>query len=135
MDIKEMIDLFNKHTITSETNRQGKITYVSDHFVKISGYSREELIGQPHNMVRHPDMPKEAFKDMWETIQAGNVWKGEVKNLKKDLSYYWVDSVVFPLTDEHGEIKGFKSIRVNITDQKENEMLLNNLLGDKEVQL
>lgn len=123
-----MNDLFNKYTITSETNTQGIITDVSEPFIEISGYSKEELLGKPHNIVRHEDMPKEAFKELWETIQAKKIWRGEVKNRKKNGEHYWVDSIVFPLLDANGEIEGYKSIRIDITHKKELNDVLNDLV-------
>jgi len=129
MDVQKINDLFNKYTITSETDVKGVITYVSQPFIDISGYSKEELIGNTHRLIRHPDMPSEVFKQMWETITNKEIWHGEVKNRKKDGGYYWVDSVVFPII-EANEIVGYKSIRVDITAKKEEKELLNDLLGD-----
>ena len=82
MDIKKIYELFNKYTITSETDTKGIITYVSEPFVDICGYSKEDLIGRSHRLIRHPDMPDSAFKEMWETITAKQIWRGEVKNRK-----------------------------------------------------
>lgn len=128
-NIEEIYELFNKHTVTSETDINGRITYVSDPFIKISGYSKNELIGKTHRIVRHEDMPDSVFKEMWETITAKKVWKGEVKNRAKNGNHYWVDSVVFPLLDENENITGYKSIRVDITLEKEAYDLLENLIG------
>jgi PAS domain S-box-containing protein len=75
-----------------------------------------ELIGKPHNIVRHIDMPQEAFKEMWETIQAKQIWQGEVKNRKKDGGYYVVLSTVMPIVDSQGNIVEFMSVRHDITD-------------------
>lgn len=119
-------ELFNRYTITSETDTHGIITYVSQPFIDISGYKKEELIGQHHNIVRHEDMPKEAFQEMWDTIRAKKVWRGEVKNKKKNGGFYWVDSVVFPILNHQQEIQGYKSIRIDITDRKK----LNNVIDD-----
>lgn len=126
-----MNKLFNQYSITSETDIHGNITYVSEPFLAISGFSKNELMGQPHNIVRHPDMPKEAFKEMWETIQAKKVWHGEVKNRKKDGGYYWVDSIVFPILNHDNEITGFKSIRVDITQKKKVHDVLDELISDE----
>lgn len=127
-----MYQLFNKHSITSETDLNGIITYVSKPFLDISGYKETELLGQPHNIVRHPDMPKEAFKDMWETIQAKKVWQGEVKNRKKDGGYYWVESIVFPIFDHNNTVTGYKSIRVDITQKKKVHDVLDDLMNLEE---
>lgn len=123
-------DLFNTYTITSETDVHGIITYVSQPFIDISGYTKAELIGQHHNIVRHEDMPKEAFQEMWDTIRAKKVWRGEVKNRKKDGGYYWVDSVVFPMLNHNEEIIGYKSIRIDITDRKKLANAINDVMVD-----
>jgi len=128
MDVQKINDLFNKYTITSETDVHGVITYVSDPFVDISGYSREELLGSTHRLIRHPDMPDAVFKQMWQTITKKQIWTGEVKNRKKDGGYYWVDSVVFPILNKD-KIVGYKSIRVDITMKKRESELLHDLMG------
>lgn len=96
--------------LISTTDLKGMITFVSDEFVRISGFEREELIGKSHNVVRHPDMPPAAFRDMWDTIKAGGSWRGMVKNRCKDGSYYWVDAFVSPVTKD-GRIIGYQSVR------------------------
>ena len=101
--------------IVSKTDPKGIITYVNRVFLDISGYDEGELLGQPHNMIRHPDMPKAAFRDLWTTIKAGKEWRGIVKNLCKDGSYYWVDAYVVP-TLENGVIIGYTSMRRRPTD-------------------
>ena len=77
-----------------DTDLDGIITYASQAYESISGYTKEELIGKPHSIVRHPDMPTSAFKNLWNTIKDGQTWNGEVKNLKKDGSFYWVDATI-----------------------------------------
>ncbi|ADG94745.1 PAS sensor protein [Arcobacter nitrofigilis DSM 7299] len=96
--------------IVSETDEKGIIRYANDEFCEISDYSLEELIGKPHNLLRHKDMPKEAFEDLWKTIQNGNIWKGFVKNRTKNDDYYWVYATVYPLTLSDGS-KGYMSCR------------------------
>lgn len=96
--------------LISTTDLQGRITFVNDEFIEVSGFQRDELIGKSHNTVRHPDMPPGAFKDLWDTIQAGRSWKGVVKNRCKDGSYYWVDAFVSPITKK-GEVIGYQSVR------------------------
>ena len=96
--------------IVSMTNVKGIITFANDEFVRISGFSREELLGQPHNLVRHPDMPAAAFADLWSTVQAGRPWQGFVKNRCKNGDFYWVDTNVTPIR-ERGAITGYVSIR------------------------
>ena len=97
-------------TLVSTTDLKGRITYCNPAFITVSGYTREELLGQPHNMIRHPDMPEEAFRDMWETIASGIPWSALVKNRRKDGSYYWVKANVTPLM-EHDRPTGYMSVR------------------------
>ncbi|WP_281915577.1 methyl-accepting chemotaxis protein [Caldimonas thermodepolymerans] len=97
-------------TLVSKTDLKGRILYANPAFIKVSGFSREELLGQPHNLVRHPDMPEEAFRDMWETISAGQPWSAPVKNRRKDGRYYWVIANVTPLV-ENGRPIGYMSVR------------------------
>ncbi|MEA3553831.1 MAG: PAS domain S-box protein [Campylobacterota bacterium] len=111
--------LIDENIIMSTTNKKGIITAVSTAFCEISGYSKDELIGKPHNMVRHPDMPKEIFEDMWQTISSGKVWRGEVKNLRKDGNIYWVDVTVAPEYNEDNNHTGYSTIRHDITYKKE----------------
>ncbi|MCG7968653.1 MAG: PAS domain-containing protein [Candidatus Thiodiazotropha taylori] len=96
--------------IVSRTDAAGIITHVNQSFVEMSGYSEEELVGQPHYILRHPDMPSAAFKCLWDTIEKGDKWHGYVKNLRKDGGYYWVLAVVIPNVRE-GRITGFTSVR------------------------
>ncbi len=114
--------LIDEHIIMSSTDLKGVITSVSQAFCDISGYTKEELIGQQHNIVRHPDMPKEAFVDMWKTIQSKKVWQGDVKNLTKYGNIYWVNAVISPLYASGGEHIGYSAIRHDITAKKENEI-------------
>jgi aerotaxis receptor len=93
-------------SIISRTDEKGVITYVNDDFVEASGYCREELIGQPHNIVRHPDIPPEAFRDMWATLERGKPWGGIVKNRRKDGGFYWVKAMATPLASG-----GYMSVR------------------------
>ncbi|RNE89294.1 PAS domain S-box protein [Marichromatium sp. AB32] len=96
--------------LVSTTDLRGIITYANDAFVEVSGYTLDELVGRPHNIVRHPDMPAEAFRDMWEKLKAGESWRGLVKNRCKDGRYYWVDAYVTPIF-ERGERVGYQSVR------------------------
>lgn len=98
-------------TITSATDPKGRITYINKDFLKISGFDEQELLGQPHNIVRHPDMPEAAFADLWSSIQQGKPWMGIVKNRCKNGDYYWVDAFVTPRFDK-GKVIGFESVRV-----------------------
>jgi len=110
--------LLDKSTmIVSETGKKGLITYVNDDFCKISGFSKDELIGQPHNMVRHEDMPKMAFKDLWQSVKNGKTWKGVVKNYCKNGDFYWVSTTVFPVVKKNGKTK-LISIRIKPTKKE-----------------
>jgi aerotaxis receptor len=82
--------------LVSQTDEKGKILFANEDFCKIAGYTLEELIGQPHNIVRHSDMPKAAFRDLWDTVKMGKVWKGYVKNATKNGGFYWVFATVYP---------------------------------------
>ena len=95
---------------TSKTDTKGRITYVNQDFLNVSGYSLDELIGQPHNLVRHPDMPPEAFDDLWHTLRSGKPWNGLVKNRCKNGDYYWVEANAAPILQE-GTIVGYTSVR------------------------
>ena len=97
--------------LVSLTDPKGIITYANDAFVRISGFTREELIGQPHNIVRHPDMPPAAFKDLWDDLKAGRHWMGLVKNRSKNGDYYWVNAFASPLY-EGDRLIGFQSVRL-----------------------
>ena len=99
-------------TLVSVTDLQGRITYCNAAFVHASGYTHDELLGQPHNLVRHPDMPSEAFRDLWSTIQSGRPWVGLVKNRRKDGDHYWVQANAIPIRKNGStEILGFLSVR------------------------
>ena len=83
--------------IVSKTDLKGKLTYFNDQFVQASGFSEQELIGQPHNIIRHPDMPPEAFENLWDTLKAGKPWAGAVKNRRKNGDFYWVLASATPI--------------------------------------
>ena len=97
--------------IISHTDNQGKITYVNDAFVEYAGFTRDELIGQPHNIIRHPDMPPEAFRDMWATLKSGRAWQGIVKNRRKNGDHYWIKATATPRSDG-----GYMSVRLKAAD-------------------
>ncbi|MDQ5896252.1 MAG: aerotaxis receptor [Pseudomonadota bacterium] len=96
--------------LVSTTDLQGRILYCNPAFIEVSGYTREELLGQPHNMIRHPDMPEEAFRDMWQTIELGDPWSGLVKNRRKNGDHYWVMANVTPLLEGDRPV-GYMSVR------------------------
>jgi len=104
--------------IISRTYLNGNITYANDTFCAISGYEKDEIISKPHNIVRHPDMPSEVFKDLWETINKKGQWVGVVKNLRKDKGFYWVKAIISGVYKD-GELVEYKSLRAPIEhDQK-----------------
>ncbi len=100
--------------IVSRTDLKGNITYANETFSQISGYEVEELIGKPHNIVRHPDMPKKIFKELWKTLQEGKSWSGFIKNLRKDRGYYWVYAQISAVKKD-GKLVEYKSIRTPIS--------------------
>lgn len=117
-EIQQHAQLLDKYVITSSTDLTGRITGVSQAFCDISGYCREELLGKNHNVVRHSDMPKSLYEELWSTIRSGQVWHGEVKNLKKNGEHYWVKVHIELSLNDLGEIKGYVAIREDITDKK-----------------
>ncbi len=103
--------------IISKTDLKGIITYVNTPFCKLAGYTKEELIGKPHNIIRHPDMPKEVFKQLWETIEKNQQWRGFIKNLRKDGKYYWVETFIEPIFDENNKKIGYISVRKPVSEE------------------
>ena len=103
--------------IVSETDAKGNIIFANYDFCKIAGYTMEELIGKPHNTVRHKDMPKAAFEDLWKTVKSGNIWNGIVKNKTKNGGYYWVNATAYPSKNEKGELR-YISVRIKPTDKE-----------------
>jgi len=101
---------FTMGVIISETDTRGIITYANRRFCQISGFDRSELIGKNHNIIRHPEMPKTVFKELWTTIERGERWEGVIKNLRKDGRFYWVHTHIEPLLRE-GRITGYVAIR------------------------
>lgn len=102
--------IFEKGLIISSTDLKGIITYANRKFCEIAGYNKDELTGKNHNIVRHPDMPKAAFKEVWDTIHSTKEWTGIVKNLRKDGKYYWVYTHISPILRE-GEVSGYTAAR------------------------
>lgn len=102
--------LFDSGVIVSSTDLKGIITYANRKFCEIAGYDKNELIGKNHNIIRHPDMPRIAFKGLWDKLHAGVEWSGIVKNLRKDGKYYWVYSHIAPVVED-GKIVGYTASR------------------------
>jgi PAS domain S-box-containing protein len=113
-----LLKILDENLIVSKTDTQGVITFASSGFCKISGYSKEELLGKPHNIVRSPNMPCDIFEDMWRTIKSGAIWCGEIQNKAKNGDFYWVYATVVCEKDSDGKIIGYNAIRENITDKK-----------------
>ncbi|CAB3902607.1 Aerotaxis receptor [Achromobacter mucicolens] len=103
--------------LISRTDTKGRIVYANPAFVDVSGFTRDELIGKPHNIVRHPDMPPEAYADLWETLEAGESWLGVVKNRRKDGGFYWVLANATPIV-ENGEVVAYSSVRVRPSEEQ-----------------
>ncbi|MEA1981996.1 MAG: PAS domain-containing sensor histidine kinase [Campylobacterota bacterium] len=116
IQLKEDSNIFDRNVIVSESDLDGIITYVNPKFCEISGYTKEELIGQPHSIVRDPQTPSDFFKNLWNTIESGETFYGVLRNLRKNGSYYWIDMSITPIM-KNGSINGYKAIRFDITDQ------------------
>jgi len=125
--------LTDKHSIVSTTNLKGITTYANEDFIRISGFDTSELIGKNHNVIRHPEMPVEAFADLWATLKAGKPWMGIVKNRCKNGDFYWVDAYVTPIY-ENGQVTGYQSVRVKpARDYVERASKLYKLLREKKM--
>jgi two-component system chemotaxis sensor kinase CheA len=122
-ELDSLVNSFDKYVIASRTDLDGIITYASEAFEIISGYKEDELIGKSHNLVRHPDTPLSTFEEIWNNITNSKVWKGDIKNLRKDGSFYWVKATIGPYYDKEGNHIGYSAIREDITAQKEVECL------------
>ena len=110
VDNNEAYVLTEQDLLISKTDLQGNITHISDDLIRVSGFSKEELIGAPHNIFRHPDMPKEVFAYLWRSIKQGVLWSGHVKNKTKSGGFYWVIAVITPIREDD-KIVGYMSIR------------------------
>lgn len=115
-DLDARVRIMDVTSIVSEANLKGDILNVNDKFVEVSQYQRDELIGQPHNTTRHPDVPKETFKTLWATIGKGQIFRGVIKNLKKDGTPYYVDAVIAPIMGANGKPKKYLGVRYDITE-------------------
>ncbi len=126
--LTSLVSAYDKNVMYSKTNLEGIIIDVSEAFCKMSGYTRDELIGINHNIVRHPDNKSEQFEKLWERLQNEETFSTEVKNLKKDGSYFWVTSYFAPEYNKKGKHIGYSCVRDNITDRKEVEDLQNEIV-------
>jgi PAS domain S-box-containing protein len=136
INVRELLNGYQKatdeHILCSITDTQGIIIYANKIFCETSQYQVEELVGKPHSLVNASYHPADFFKEMWDTISSGNVWRGEVKNRAKDGSNYWLDSVIIPIKDQDNNIQQFLSLRVLINDKKKAEEEKNQHIKDLE---
>lgn len=114
--LKQYKDIADKSSIVSKTNPKGEITFVNDKFCEISGYTKDELIGKKHSILRDPDTPNETFQQMWHEITSKREWRGKLKNIAKDGTSYYVDALIAPILDEKGKIVEYIGLRNEITD-------------------
>lgn len=117
-ELKARTDIMNMTSIVSESDLRGDILSINEKFCQVSKYSSEELIGKPHNTTRHPDMPKEVFKELWATIGRGNPFRGIIKNRAKDGTPYYVDAVIAPIMGDNGKPKKYLGVRYDITEME-----------------
>jgi len=128
-ELKEYHDIIDKYVMTSTTDTNGIMTSVSKSFCEKTGFSKEELIGSQYSILRHPDISTKIYKKIWRRLKSGQAWEGELKNIKKDGSMFWVENSISANLDEDGNIIGFTSIYYDITDKKEiSELLITDFL-------
>lgn len=130
--VKEYNDLLkaiDKYIVMAQTDQSGFITYITQAFCDISGYTKKELIGRNINIIRHPDMSKKFFENLWNSLYKEKKWEGEIKNIDKNGNSYWVKGIIFPKYDINNNLVGYTSIRVNISDTKQLKKI-NNLLKE-----
>ncbi|ACB32608.1 methyl-accepting chemotaxis sensory transducer with Pas/Pac sensor [Leptothrix cholodnii SP-6] len=128
-ELKVRTDIMNVTSIVSESDKKGDILSINAKFCEVSKYSRDELIGRPHNTTRHPDMPKETFKQLWQTIGRGDTFRGIIKNRAKDGTPYYVDAVVAPILGENGKPMKYLGVRYDITEAEIERQNARGILG------
>jgi diguanylate cyclase (GGDEF)-like protein/hemerythrin-like metal-binding protein/PAS domain S-box-containing protein len=117
-NLHKKVEVIDRQVMISSTDLNGIITDVTEAFCKFTGYSKDELIGKSHNILRDPEVSPDFYKDLWQTILSGETWQNEIKNLKKDGSFYWADTLIEPDFNEEGDIVGYTAFRHDITDKK-----------------
>lgn len=128
-DLKQYKFIMDESSVVSMTDPRGVMTYVNDQFCNISGYTREQLIGQKHNIMRHPDTPSEYFAELWKTIARGKIFKGIIKNLRPDGTHYYHNVTIIPIKDEKGRIVQYTSCSQDVTEVIENREKLQNVFS------
>jgi len=127
-NLEVLLDIVNQVSIISKTNLQGTITFVNDLFCQTTGYTQEELLGQKHNILRHPDMPNTIFKHIWQDIKIGKVWKGKLKNKTKEGESFTINANIFPIVDSNKKIVEYVSIQFITTEETETYEFSENVL-------
>ena len=125
--LEKSLGVFSRNVIASDTDINGVITYVSVALCEISGYSKDELIGKPHSILRHKDTSAKLFKEMWHNLEQELPWSGEIKNMKKDGGFYWVRTLIYTKYDEDEKLVGYSSIRNDITSEKVKEEFMSKM--------
>lgn len=122
-------------TMVTETDENGNITYVNSKFIQMTGYKKDELLGRSHNILRHPDMPKVVYEELWSSLKQDEPWKGHIKNRRKDGSFYWAVVIITPKHNEEGRINGYIALREAPSRQSlENIKECYRLLKDREME-
>lgn len=117
-DYRKILEAVSEVAIIAYTDKRGRITFANENFCRISGYSMAELYNQDHRLLNSGFHESDFFKTMYETVKSGKIWRGDVRNKKKDGSFYWVDTQIIPILNEQGEIESYASIRFDITERK-----------------
>jgi len=126
--------LFDGRVIISQSDKDGIITFANRKFCEVSSYSIDELLGKPHSILKHPDMPKALFKEMWSSLKDGQMWNGIVKNIRRDGMYYWFDVEISPTYNEKNELTGYISINKQASQKsiKQSENLYKKMISKQE---